>query len=208
MPGIDGFEVSEISSTQTCLSVMALFLYMGSTLGFWLPHKGLFSMMPGTDPFKARCFSKLGYRVSPSWTLLILQSGSSLDGSWNTSYSYGRQWESSWVSAMLRGRHFNQGTGRWARVPEWREAGMAVSQGVHLAQAPSEKKSFTSGETGQGRDGWQTREGNCGCSPGEGKLLSSNPIKTAATVRFLDTALHVMEEGTGRKKYQQPQICR
>ena len=90
MPGIDGFQVSEISSTQTCLSVMALFFYMGYTLCFWLPQKGLFSMMPGTDPFKARCFSKLGYRVSPSWTLLILQSGSSLDGSWYTFYPYGR----------------------------------------------------------------------------------------------------------------------
>lgn len=126
MPGIDRFQVSEISSNQTCLSVMALCFYMGSTLGFWLPQKGLFSMMPGTDPFKARCFSRLGYRVSPTWTLpLILQTGSSLDGSWYTSYPYGRQ--SSWVSGMLRARHFNQGTGRWARVPEWREAGMAAS---------------------------------------------------------------------------------
>ena len=47
MPGIDGFQVSEISSNQTCLSVMALCFYLGSTLGFWLPQKGLFSMMPG-----------------------------------------------------------------------------------------------------------------------------------------------------------------
>lgn len=62
---------------------MAHCFYAVSALGLWLPQKGLCSIMPGLDPFIAGCFSKLGCAVTLTWTLLlILQNGSSLDGSW------------------------------------------------------------------------------------------------------------------------------
>ena len=38
----------------------------------------------------------------------------------------------------------------------------------------------------------------------KGSSFSQIQSSAAPTVRFLDIALHVMEEGTGRKKYQQP----
>lgn len=80
---------------------------------------------------------------------------------------------------------------------------MAVSQGVHLAQDPSEKSPSHQGKRDKEEMGGRL-EATADAVLEKGSSSPRIQSRLYPLSDSLDTALHVMEEGTGRKKYQQP----